>query len=52
MLTKINSIQIKYKTKMCVKIKIHLFLTLLIMPFQLFKIQFEFNKLLSVKIKF
>jgi hypothetical protein len=38
MLTKINSIQIKYKTKMYVKIKIHLFLTLLIMPFHLFKI--------------
>ena len=52
MLTKINSIQIKYKTKMCVKIKFHLFLTLLIMPFQLFKIQFEFHKLLNVKIKF
>ena len=44
MLTKINSIQIKYKTKFCVKIKVHLFLTSLIMPFHLFKIQIEFNK--------
>jgi hypothetical protein len=49
MLTKINTIQIKYKIKMCVKIKIHLFLTLLFMSFHLFKTQFEFNKLVKYK---
>jgi hypothetical protein len=37
---------------MCDKIKIHLFLILLIMPFQLFKIQFEINKLDKFKIKY